>query len=428
MEKLIIPGKLKVGYQNRQDTYTQKLAYVIYYDPKGKLRKETSWLGWCSKDIPTDEFENVPTDGFIINRNVGGVRYSSWNWNQRREKVRVFDPRNFEFEITIENLLYILQECTSTKGKGLEGKFVYAWDGPELVLLPVDSEEYKKSTAFTGLQTMKVTKDTMVPGRLYKMKDDSVLMYLGRHMYYNWTWKSEKIEDDYGRMRKQWNTYHTNGKQMHIFVNPNDELKLNESWGNPFIAESGFTKVAQCLGPDIDERFADILVAYKESDFGCPTTGIVAEPHVCKLKTEANHWQREDYEMITLIDGIYYRWYAYQEVKDNYVYSYGQNTVQPDPRYTLLNKFTAYLQNAYTIVDGHVIKIDNSSPEYNLNELFYKVIYGSTFRMEKKSSSYRAKPEAVGHFNMDKFNELNATNCMIHFTLENGKVANKIRI
>ena len=35
---IYIPEKIKVGYQNRNDTYTKKLAYVIYYDEKGKLR------------------------------------------------------------------------------------------------------------------------------------------------------------------------------------------------------------------------------------------------------------------------------------------------------------------------------------------------------------------------------------------------------
>jgi hypothetical protein len=51
--------------------------------------------------------------------------------------VRVYDPRNFEFEISVANLLYILEETSSLKGKGLEGEFVYAWEGKELVLLPV---------------------------------------------------------------------------------------------------------------------------------------------------------------------------------------------------------------------------------------------------------------------------------------------------
>ena len=29
---IFIPQKINVGYQNRSDTYTGKLAYVIYYD------------------------------------------------------------------------------------------------------------------------------------------------------------------------------------------------------------------------------------------------------------------------------------------------------------------------------------------------------------------------------------------------------------
>ena len=37
---LFIPDKMKVGFQERDDTYTKKLAYVIYYGPDGKLKKE----------------------------------------------------------------------------------------------------------------------------------------------------------------------------------------------------------------------------------------------------------------------------------------------------------------------------------------------------------------------------------------------------
>ena len=34
---IFIPKKINVGYQNRSDTYTGKLAYVIYYDEKGSV-------------------------------------------------------------------------------------------------------------------------------------------------------------------------------------------------------------------------------------------------------------------------------------------------------------------------------------------------------------------------------------------------------
>ena len=70
---IYIPDKIKVGYCKRKDTYTGKLAYVIYYDERGKLRKETSWQNWRDKNISPDDFENVPTEGFVLNRKAGGV-------------------------------------------------------------------------------------------------------------------------------------------------------------------------------------------------------------------------------------------------------------------------------------------------------------------------------------------------------------------
>ena len=135
-----MPQIINVGYQNRTGTYTGKLAYVIYYDEKGKLRKEASWNGWRDKNIPNEEFDNIPTSGFVLNKKVGD---HSSGWDHRQAYCRVYDPRNFEFEITIENLLYILENANSIKGKGLEGEFVYGWDGKDLVLMPVESPDYK---------------------------------------------------------------------------------------------------------------------------------------------------------------------------------------------------------------------------------------------------------------------------------------------
>ena len=103
---IFVPKIINVGYQNRSGTYTGKLAYVIYYDEKGKLRKEASWNSWRDEKIPNEEFDNVPTTGFVLNKKVGD--YSS-GWDHRQAYCRVYDPRNFEFEITIENLLYILE-------------------------------------------------------------------------------------------------------------------------------------------------------------------------------------------------------------------------------------------------------------------------------------------------------------------------------
>lgn len=191
-EKLNIPDKIKVGFQKRSDTYTGKLSYITYINKKGKLAKETSWEGWRDKEIVPLEFDNEPTEGFVLNKKAGGY---STGWNHRQTYCRVYDPRDFEFEISIENLLYILQECTSSKGKGLEGKFVYAWSGKDLVLLPVDSLDYKMSKQLID-RTEKITMKSLKIGASYKGKLPSSkdisdnLVYIGKMTWYGFSERS----------------------------------------------------------------------------------------------------------------------------------------------------------------------------------------------------------------------------------------------
>lgn len=180
---IFIPTKINVGFQNRSGTYTGKLAYVIYYDEKGKLRKETSWQNWRDEKIPNEIFENEPTEGFVLNKKVGGTRYS---WNPRQTYTRVYDPRGFEFEITVPNLLWILENCNCIKGKGVQGQFVYGWDGKELVLVPVDSPDYqeiqKRNKIIHNNEFIKA-KD-LILGATYETLNGVRLVYLGRFPHY----------------------------------------------------------------------------------------------------------------------------------------------------------------------------------------------------------------------------------------------------
>lgn len=183
-DKLYIPKKINIGFQNRDDTYTKKLGYIIYWDDKGVLRKEKSWQSWREIKLGNKELDNVPTEGFVLNKGVGG-RAGSWSsWNIRRETVRIWDPRDFEFEISVDNLLFILTECDCTKGKGLSGEFVYAWAGTELMLLPVGTEDYRQSQQFTALQGTKVAAKDLIEGATYIDKQGAQLIYLGKHMVY----------------------------------------------------------------------------------------------------------------------------------------------------------------------------------------------------------------------------------------------------
>ena len=122
-DKLFIPKTISVGYQKRSDTYSDLLGYVIYTDDKGVLRKEGSWQSWRDSNIDPKVFNNEPTEGFILNKGIGG---GGRGWDSRQSKIRIYDPRGHEIEITVANLLFILQEYTSAIGKEFYGKFVQA--------------------------------------------------------------------------------------------------------------------------------------------------------------------------------------------------------------------------------------------------------------------------------------------------------------
>lgn len=166
---LFIPEKIKVGFQERKGTYTGKLAYITYFDKKGVLRSEYSWDHWRDKSIEPECFDNTPTEGFVLNKSVGGVR-ESWGRNPRNEYVRVYDPRGFEFEIYVPNLLFILANCDCSRGKGLEGKFVYAWGTSKVTLLPVSSVEYSESVSASIAVIPKLKAKDLVFGGTYSVK------------------------------------------------------------------------------------------------------------------------------------------------------------------------------------------------------------------------------------------------------------------
>ena len=202
---IFIPKTINVGYQNRSGTYTGKLAYVIYYDEKGKLRKEASWNGWRDENIPNNEYDNIPTEGFVLNKKAGDY---STGWDHRHAYCRVYDPRGFEFEITIENLLYILENANCIKGKGLEGEFVYGWDGKDLVLMPVESPDYKEISEFNKIihNNECVKAKDLIIGATYLTKDNENWIYMGKFDVYDryenwknkgkhfWFWKGSYFE------------------------------------------------------------------------------------------------------------------------------------------------------------------------------------------------------------------------------------------
>lgn len=245
-QQLQIPEKIKVGFQKREDTYTKKLAYVIYYDQKGTLRKEKSWDSWRDHKIAVQDIENVPTQGFVLNKKVGGYRSE---WNYRAAHIRVYDPRDFEFEISVPNLLFILTQCDCSRGKGLEGEFVYAWEGTELVLLPISSQEYVNSKKFMDLQAQGVKSKEMIPGASYMTKRQESLIFVGRFNYYflvNHTDYTERKGDT--GIEKRW-----------VFRS-----------GDKFLYLKDLKTIAKLQSDAVAPNYAELVDEYNKSAHGSP--------------------------------------------------------------------------------------------------------------------------------------------------------------
>lgn len=126
-----------------------------------------------------------------MNKKAGGY---DTGWNHRQTYVRVYDPRGFEFEIEVPNLLYILENTNSIKGKGLEGEFVYGWDGKELVLIPTESPDYKELTEFNKqlFSGNKIYAKDVIVGATYRTKENSELIYIGKFdEYTEYSWRQQ---------------------------------------------------------------------------------------------------------------------------------------------------------------------------------------------------------------------------------------------
>jgi hypothetical protein len=293
-ERLNIPKQLKVGYQKRTDTYSGKLAYVTYIDKKGKVAKHMSWEHWRSKEMDVNDYDNVPTEGFVLNKRVGGHKSG---WNFRQTKCRVFDPRGFEVEISMENLLYILQECTSTKGKGLEGEFVYAWQGPELILLPVCSEDYKASSELIE-KTEKITMKDLKIGSAYKGKESDYLVYIGKMEWYLWQDKQEVISGgSYYRRYRNWDEL----KKVILptFFDPKDRI---------FRGYKNMEKLDYLI--DTDVITMDDVAGY------------------CENFKETSAYQNQYIKEVAINDSLD-KWNEYLETDDNY--SWGEYLIMKRP-------------------------------------------------------------------------------------------------
>ena len=178
-------GKWKKILPQHTNEPSYKVAFVSYYDEKGKFRHETSFNNWASQDVPTEEHKNVPTKGFKIFKQANR---HSWNrfCSYRNVSVEIQDPRGWVFEISHDNLAWIIDNCLINKGD-IEGEFVYGWNGKDRVLIPCASDTYKELARRSEKIINKgyIAPSELKPWHVYKTKRDELFVFVGRFDYYN---------------------------------------------------------------------------------------------------------------------------------------------------------------------------------------------------------------------------------------------------
>lgn len=319
----------------------------------GSYDKFTPSLGRVSSDesLKPIEFDNVPTEGFVLNKKVGG--YSN-GWDHRSTYCRVYDPRGFEFEISVPNLLFILQECNAMKGKGLEGTFVYAWDGKDLVLLPTTSLDYQESQKFTEMQSQKIGVKDLVEGCTYKTKQMEEYIYLGK---FNW------FDEHYRYSHDRYGKVSCGKRQVFYKVQKPNYGERIESFTSlaKFAIKTNDTPVsnyAELLDEFNKSKFSGIIDNLEEIDVFIPT------------ELTYSHHSHEDYGYCYLpLGNNQYEQYALEtdEVEySNATYYYNRNSKNKIKTYKLTAK------KVVTVKDGE-IKFKTIKPKL-IEKISYQTI------------------------------------------------------
>lgn len=240
-----IPQKLLVGFNNRKDTYDGRLSFVIYYDEKNVLKQEKSLSNWETCKDDRIEIDNKPIKGIVLNKSIKRTGH----FGSGRSLLRVYDPRGFEYEITVDNLAKILHCGSTDKGEFL-GEFVYTWKGKDLYLLPTNTEEYKEALLHTKKQLKSITTKDLVVGYTYeKKKSKEELIYIGHLPYYEQNRKDEN---------KEFYEYNKKKGKAHIFYNLNEDR----------FEKPTMSVFSECINASPSQNLNEILDKFYNSPLG----------------------------------------------------------------------------------------------------------------------------------------------------------------
>ena len=169
-----------------------------YEDNKAFEKRKGTILNWLAQNVPgryqqthdgrsiyvkddagnqrQEILDNSPMEGFLITDNIKRTY-----WGGGNVVFRVTDPRGFELEISSQNLMMLLRNCSIINGS-IQGRCIWGRDGATNVLLHESSDEYKN--AAKAAETLKKRKplpvESLVVGRAYHLSNGDTAVYMGK--------------------------------------------------------------------------------------------------------------------------------------------------------------------------------------------------------------------------------------------------------
>ena len=156
MQTIVVPDRIRVGYNNRSDTFNGKLGFMIYANKaNGEYGQEKSFTSWIDKAYGENIFKNEFMPGFVMNKGVLNKHdYGAYS------RFRIFHPQGFEFEISQENLNFIISTCNLSAGE-IETPCRIGWLGSRCFLIP-EKTEVNKLFVVEEYKTRDVAQETQV--------------------------------------------------------------------------------------------------------------------------------------------------------------------------------------------------------------------------------------------------------------------------
>lgn len=170
-----IPSSLYCGFSDRSADRLPLGFLTPDGTDKAAMKRKATVDGWRDTSIEPMTFTNEPQTGFRL---VDSIKRHGWNGGN--VVVRVEDPRGFELEISVANLLSVMESTTVINGE-IQSSCLWAREGGKNILIPTDSEWYKGVLAsIEAAKTAKKAKKVKPQiGDVVKLRNGETRTYAG---------------------------------------------------------------------------------------------------------------------------------------------------------------------------------------------------------------------------------------------------------